>query len=138
MAERVRVVRSLETRTVRRQRDDQVETRTADWVWVTTLPTLYAPTAAVVNMGHDRWSIENQAFNELVNRWHADHVYKHGPTAILVFMLLALVCLNVFVAFYCRNLKPAVRRAASMLHVGRLIAAELYREIANRPARTPT
>ena len=95
MAERVRVVRSLETRTVRRQRDDQWETRTPDWFWVTTLPTLYASTAAVVSMGHDRWSVENQAFNELVNRWHADHVYKHGPTAIL--------------AFYCRNLKPAAR-----------------------------
>ena len=138
MAERVRAVRSRETRTVRRQRDDQVETRTADWFWVTTLPMVYVPTAAVVTMGHDRWSIENQGFNELANGWHADHVYKHGPTAILVFVLLALLCLNVFVAFYYRNLKPAVRRTASTLHVAYLILAELYAEIANGPARAPT
>ncbi len=138
MAERVRVVRSRETRTVRRQRDAHIETLTSDWYWVTTLPTLHARTAAVVSMGHDRWSIENQGFNELVNGWHADHVYKHGPTAILVFVLLALLCLNVFVAFYHRNLKPAARRAVSMLHMARLILTELYSEIMNGPARAPT
>lgn len=137
LAERVRVVRSLETRTVQRQRDDQPETLTADWFWATTLPTLQAPTGAVVRMGHDRWNIENQGFNELVNRWHADHVYKHLPTAILVFALLAMLCLNVFVAFYYRNLKPAARRMASTLHVARLILAELYAGIVNGPARAP-
>ena len=137
LAERVRVVRSLETRTVRRQRDDQLETQTADWFWVTTLPKRQAPTAAVVRMGHDRWSIENQGFNELVNRWHADHAYKHHPTAMLVFLLLAMLCLNVFVAFYYRNLKPAARRAASTLHVAHLIAAELYAAILDGPARAP-
>lgn len=138
MAERVRVVRSRETRMVRRQRDGQMETQTADWYWVTTLPTLYASTAAVVRMGHDRWSIENQGFNELVNRWHADHVYRHQPTAMLVFTLLAMLCLNVFVAFYYRDLKPAARQRTSTLHVARLILAELYSEIAPGPARAPT
>jgi hypothetical protein len=138
LAEPVRVVRSLETRTVCRQRDGHVEESPSDWYWVTTLPKLYVPTSAVVSMGHDRWSIENQAFNELVNRWHADHVYKHQPTAMLVFTLLALLCLNVFAAFYYRNLKPAARRAASTLHIARRIAAELYAGIADGPARAPT
>lgn len=138
MAERVRVVRSRETRMVRRQRDGQMEMQTADWYWVTTLPTLYVPTAAVVRMGHDRWSIENQGFNELVNRWHADHVYRHQPTAMLVFTLLAMLCLNVFVAFYYRDLKPAARQRTNTLHVARLILAELYSEIAAGPARAPT
>ena len=138
LAERVRVVRSLETRTVRRQRDHRSETLTADWYWVTDLPTLQAPTGAVVRMGHDRWNIENQGFNELVNRWHADHVYRHQPTAVLVFTLLALLCLNLFVAFYYRNLKAAARQRVSTLHVARLIVAELYRGVANGPARAPT
>ena len=66
---------------------------------------------------HARWSVENEGFNELVNRWHADHVYKHHPVAMLVFMLVAILCLNVFVAFYCRNLKPAARRGLSMLYM---------------------
>ena len=135
---RVRVVRSLETRTVRRQRTGQIEEITSDWFWVTTLSEAQASTKAVVEMGHDRWTIENQGFNELVNRWYADHVYKHHPTALLVFFLFALLCLNVFVAFYRRNLKPAARQGVSMLHVAQLIAAELYAAILDGPAQAPT
>ena len=138
LAPQVRVVRSLETRTVRRQLDKRDEELTSDWLWVTTLPKSLASTQAVVDMGHDRWTIENQGFNELANRWHADHVYKHQPTALLVFLLLALLCLNVFVAFYQRNLKPAVRRTVSTLHVAQLIAAELYTAIPDGPTRAPT
>ncbi len=138
LAKEVRVVRSLETYTVRRQLDKRKEELTSDWLWVTTLPKSRAPTRAVVDIGHDRWTIENQGFNELVNRWHADHVYKHQPTALLVFFLFALLCLNVFVAFYYRNLKPAVRRAVSMLHVAQLIAADLYTAIRDGPTRAPT
>jgi hypothetical protein len=57
---------------------------------------------------------------------------------MLVFTLLAVPCLNLFVAFYCRNLKPAARQKAGTLPVARLIAAELYSQIANGPARAPT
>lgn len=132
-----RVVRSLETRTVRRQLDGQEEVLTSDWMWVTTLSASQASTQAVVDMGHDRWSIENQGFNELVNRWHANHVFRHHPAAILIFALIAMLCLNVFVAFFCRNLKPEVRPTVTMQHVGKLIAAELYSEIRG-PPRGPT
>ena len=130
---RVRVVRSLETWTVRRQLDGQEEQLASDWMWVTTLSARQAATRAVVDMGHERWSIENQGFNELVNRWHANHVFRHHPAAILIFVLLAMLCLNVFTAFYCRNLKPEARRAVTMLHVGKLICAELMREIRGPP-----
>jgi hypothetical protein len=129
----VRVVRSLETWTVRRQLDGQDEELTSDWMWVTTLSALQASTQAVVDMGHDRWSIENQGFNELVNRWHANHVFRHHPAAILTFILFAMLCLNVFMAFFCRNLKPELRRTVTMLHVSKLIAAELYTEIRGPP-----
>lgn len=128
-----RVVRSLETWTVRRQLDGQEEELTSDWMWVTTLSARQAATQAVVDMGHERWSIENQGFNELVNRWHANHVFRHHPTAMLVFVLFAMLCLNVLLAFYCRNLKPEARRAITMLHLGKLISAELYVEIRGPP-----
>jgi hypothetical protein len=93
---------------------------------VTTLPARQAPTGTVVQLGHGRWDIENQGFNELVNQWHADHVYRHDPTALLVFWLLAQICLTVFYAFFRRNLKPAAQAAMTMLHVARLVQAELY------------
>lgn len=134
----VRVIRTLETRTVKRQRDRQVEALSSEWLWVTTLSRTRASTGTVVQLGHARWSIENKGFNELANTWHADHIYKHQPTAILVFGLLALLCVNVFAAFFCRNLKLAVRCAVSLLQIARQVAAELQNTIPSGPARTPT
>ena len=64
-------------------------------------------------------------------------MYKHHPTALLVFLLLAMICLTVFVAFYTRTLKPPARRNVSMLHISRLITAELYQAIPAGPPRTP-
>jgi hypothetical protein len=129
----VRVVRSIETRQVRRQLGGPVEQEASQWVWVTTLPASQVSTGAVVQMGHRRWGIENEGFNELVNHYHADHVYRHEPTAMLVFWLLTQLCLNVFTAFFRRNLKPAARAALSMLHVARLLLSELYRPQARAP-----
>ena len=129
----VRVVRTIETRSIRRQLDGQTQQVVSQWCWVTTLPATHASTGAVVQLGHSRWDIENQGFNELVNQWHADHVYRHEPTAMLVFWLLAQVCLNVFTAFFGRNLKPAARAAMSMLHVARLIQSQLYLPLARAP-----
>ena len=129
----VRVVRSIESRSHRRQLDKQLQEDQTQWYWVTTLGNTQASTGAVVALGHGRWGIENEGFNELVNQYHADHVYRHEPTAILVFWLLTQICLNVFLAFFCRNLKPAARNAFSMLHVGRLMLAELYAPLARGP-----
>jgi len=64
-------------------------------------------------------------------------VYKHDGGAILVFCLLAMLCLSVFLAFYRRDLKPAVRHKVSTLHISRLVAAELYRSIARGPPLAP-
>jgi hypothetical protein len=134
----VRVVRSLETTTVRRQLDNQEETLVSDWMWVTTLPSSRASTNAVVDLGHSRWDIENQGFNEAVNQWHSDHVYRHHPIAILAFWLLTMLVINVFRAFYLRNLKPQRRRHSSMLHVARCLAAELYKGMGEHLLPVPT
>ncbi len=133
----VRVVRSQETRRIRRQLDRRIEELHGDWMWVTTLSSARASTAAVVELGHGRWTIENQGFNELANQWHADHVYKHDPQAMLVLWLLVMACLTVFLAFYRRNLKPAARQAASMLQIARRIASELYSQMPAADCRAP-
>lgn len=130
----VRVIRSRETRRVRRQLDKQTHEEVTEWVWVTTLTEMQAPTAAAVQIGHSRWTIENQGFNELVHRWHADHVYRHQPTAILVLWLFALLALNLFAAFYRRNLKPIVRQVWNALHISRVIRAELLLGLPPNPS----
>jgi hypothetical protein len=134
----LRVVRSLETTTVRRQLDKQEEPLASDWMWVTTLSGSRASSDAVVALGHSRWDIENQGFNESVNQWHSDHVYKHEPTAILAFWLLTMLVLNVFRAFFLRNLKPQRRRQGSMLHIARCLAAELYQGLGRHILPIPT
>lgn len=123
----VRVVRSLETYRVPRPAHPP---QTRDWVWVTTLPPSQVSTERVVGFGHQRWDIENYAFNELVNQWHSDHVFKHHPTAIECFLLVAFLAYNLFHAFYALNLKPAFRRGRTQVFWARLMAAQLHQEVA--------
>jgi len=122
----VRVVRTTETTRVKRQATGEVEEVTGEWMWVTTLSPSRAPTRAIVDLGHSRWDIENHGFNEGVNGWHLDHVYRHEPTAMLVLALLTMLAMNVLNAFYRLNLKPALQRRMSLQHVARLVASEIY------------
>jgi hypothetical protein len=124
----LRVVRSLEAYSVRRQLDRTVTQETSDWVWVTTLPPQQAPTARIVAWGHQRWDIENFGFNELVNGWEADHIYKHEAKAIEAFLLIAFLAYNIFHAFLGLNLKPQLRDTKPEKYWACLIAAELYRD----------
>lgn len=125
----VRVVRSLETYTVRRQRDKQDEPQTSDWIWATTLPPGQVPVARVVHVGHQRWDIENDGCNELANEWHSAHVCKHDPGASECFLLVAFLAYNIFHAFLARNVKPAARQGKTQIFWAKLIAAERYGDL---------
>lgn len=129
--EPVRVVRSVECRQVNRQLDkDNVGKKPdevmSDWVWVTTIPASIANTEAIASLGHARWSVENQGFNEMTKDWHDDHIYKNDDKAILNFHLLLLAAYNIFHAFFWRNLKQNALCGVTKLHVYQLIRAELY------------
>lgn len=125
-AQEARVVRSVETTTVCRQKTALKEGCLSEWMWVTTLPKQRVPTETFVSIGHARWDIENKAFNELTTYWHADHVYKHTVGAIEAFWLITMLAYNLFHAFISLNLKPAVRQLYTKLHLARAVAAELY------------
>jgi len=131
----VRVVRSLETHSVKRQLDGKDELKTSDWTWVTTLPVHAVSTARAVGFGHQRWDIENHGFNELVNGWHADHIYKHDPNAIECFLLIAFLAFNIFHTFFARNLKPQIRQGRTRIFWSRFMVAEIYAAI--NPAISP-
>jgi len=121
-----RVVRSVETTTVCRQRTGEKKDCVAEWMWVTTLPKQRVPTETFLRIGHGRWDIENKAFNELTTYWHADHVYKHTVGAIEAFWLITMLAYNLFHAFITLNLKPDIRRLYTKLHLARAVTAELY------------
>lgn len=122
----VRVVRCVETRTVRRQLTGKVEEETSEWIWVTTLSKKEASTEAIIELGHDRWLVENKAINEMVTYWHADHVYHHHPTAIVAFWLTLIFVLNLFRAFVFLNIKPELRAKHTHLYFVTLISSSLY------------
>ncbi len=125
----VRVIRSLETYALRRQLDQRDDPQSSDWIWVTTLSPTQVPLERAVHLGHQRWDIENYGFNELVNEWHSDHVFKHDPGAIECFLLVAFLAYNIFHAFLARNIKPAARQGKTQIFWAKLIAAELYSEV---------
>jgi hypothetical protein len=124
----LRVVRSQETYFVRRQMTGDLEQQNTEWMWVSTLTQSEASTDWVVRLGHARWDIENYGFNELVNAWHADHVYKHDSHAMETFALVAFLAYNLFHAFLILNLKPQLRRARTEAFWARAMAAEIYQD----------
>ncbi|MDD5708510.1 MAG: transposase [Kiritimatiellae bacterium] len=126
----VRVVRSLERSTVRRQRDGQPEQRVSEWIWGTSIPKTRLRTEGILRFGHGRWAIENEGgFNALVNDWHADHVYKHTLNAILAFWLVTMLVFNLFYAFINRNLKPVRRAGHTAKYWAERIAADFRQAI---------
>jgi hypothetical protein len=131
----VRVIRSLETHSVKRQLDGKEELVIRDWIWVTTLPVQSVSTRRAVGFGHQRWDIENHGFNELVNGWHADHIYKHDPNAIECFLLIAFLACNIFHAFFLLNLKSGIRKGLTQTFWRNLMSAEIHAAIT--PAISP-
>ena len=104
-------------------RAEELSPVTHEWMWVTTIPKTRAPAGTVIGVGHRRWAIENEGFNQISNRWQLDHVYRHDPVAIETLTLLGMLAANIGQAFYDRDLKPARRARTTLLHVVALIAA---------------
>ena len=76
----VRVVRSEETLTQNhyRQRQLQPESTSHEWLWITTLEPRAFPTAQVRRLGHDRWKLENNGWNDLTQHWALKHGFLHA------------------------------------------------------------
>lgn len=109
--EKVRVVRSVETKIIRERaggKSIEHEQR-SEWIWVTTLPVAEVPAETIVLFGHERWRIENEGFNELCNEWHANHYFHHHTTSITGLWLFLFIAHALFHCFL-RNLKPCRRQ----------------------------
>jgi hypothetical protein len=134
-----RVVRSVETSSARRQIGGQKQETVSEWIWGMTIPKTELATEGILRFGHGRWSIENEGgFNELVNVWHADHVYKHASNAILGFWLITMLVFNLFHAFINRNLKAVRRAGHTAKYFLDLISAEFHLLIRKSRAFAPS
>jgi hypothetical protein len=84
----VRVLRAEEQVTPAPEREGRPtpETTTHAWVWITTLEQSTFPTRQVWRLGHQRWKIENNGWNDLTQHWAFKHGFlhacKHRPTRL--------------------------------------------------------
>lgn len=74
------VVRSEETVTENhyRQRQLQPETTSQEWLWMTTLDPRAFAASQVRRLGHDRWKLENNGWNDLTQNWAFKHGFLHA------------------------------------------------------------
>ena len=72
-------------------------------------------------IGHQRWGVENHAFNELTQYYHLTHCPRHHPSAILVWLLFRIIGFNLFEFF--------VRLNGKLWRQGRITLQALAREL---------
>jgi len=128
----VRVVRSLERKTVNYHSGSKEEV--TDWIWVSTISKERLPMEEFIEAGHKRWDIENKGYNELVNYWHINHVYKHHQIAIENFWLLTFLAYNLFHAFIHNNVREVFE---SKKHIVETLSAEVFSRRSSQ-SRAPT
>jgi hypothetical protein len=150
----VRVVHSKEALTENHYRRGQLQPETTfhQWVWIDTLnPEVFSP-RQVWRLGHSRWKLENNGWNDLTQNWALKHGFLHackhrpkqpaanGPPQPVPNRGLAAVTLILLLAFtvcsaFCQLHSKLVRR----YHLSfREVARQLYRSLWQQPpARAP-
>ena len=119
---KVRVIVSEETTKSRiHARDGQgweEKTELSNWMWVTNLfEDFSGDLKKTVKVCRSRWQIENKLFNETANTWKADHIYRHSENAIIAFLLLLFIAVNIFNIFHARNIKDgSIKTMVSLIN----------------------
>lgn len=119
----VRGVRSLEKGTEVKQVGGQRQRQSyeSQWCRVATGDLNGYAAKTIWAIGHGRWKVENNAFNELTQHWHLEHCSHHPPVAITALLLILLLAFNLFRAF--AQLQGKLWRA------GRVTLQELRRQL---------
>jgi Transposase DDE domain len=73
--------------------------KTGHWRWLVDASLEGSGVRTIWKIGHSRWGVENHAFNELTQYDHLTHCTRHEPTAMLAWLLLRVLALNLFDCF---------------------------------------
>lgn len=97
----VRVVRVREIYTERQRIGGQwvIQQKEQNWIWVVAGDLDGYAGSAIRDLGHLRWKIENNAFNELTQSWNLTHCAHHHPVAILALLWIKILAFTLFHAF---------------------------------------
>jgi hypothetical protein len=89
----VRVVRVRERWTERKQvgQDSEQEQKEQNWTWVVAGDLAAYDGAAIRDIGHLRWKIENNAFGEPTQHWHLTHCAHHHPVAVVALLWIKII-----------------------------------------------
>lgn len=119
----VRVVLAEERWGERQQRAGRCErvARTSQWRWLVTEELADYGPEVIWRVGHQRWGVENHAFNELTQYYHLTHCPHHEPVAILAWLLIRVLGFNLFEVF--------VRLHGKLWRQGRVTLAEMARQL---------
>jgi len=80
----------------------------------------YGP-EVIWRIGHQRWGVENHAFNELTQHYHLTHCPHHEPVAIVAWLLFLLLGFTMFELF--------VRLNSKLWRQGHTTMKELWRQL---------
>lgn len=97
----VRVVVAQERWTARQRRAGQTErvARTSHWRWLVSPALADADATLIWRIGHQRWGVENHAFNELTQHYHLTHCPRHAAAAVQNWLLILVLGFNLFELF---------------------------------------
>ncbi len=97
----VRGVRVRESWTERTCQGKECKTQAKEqtWIWVVAGELGGYDGAAIRDLGHLRWKIENNAFGELTQHWHLTHCAHHQPVAVLCLLWIKIIAFTLFHAF---------------------------------------
>ena len=97
------------------------ETVQSHWRWLTDDQlNAYGP-EVIWRVGHQRWGVENHAFNQLTQHYHLSHCPHHEPVAIVAWLLFLVLGLTIFEVF--------VRLNGKLWRQGRTTLKELWRQL---------
>ena len=97
------------------------ETLQSHWRWLLDEQLNGYGPEVIWRIGHQRWGIENHAFNELTQHYHLTHCPHHQPTAIVAWLLFLILGFTIFELFVHLNSK--------LWRQGRATMKELWRQL---------
>ena len=93
----------------------------SDWRWLATDEVCASTRQQIRQIGHRRWGIENDGFNELTRFYHLEHCPRHEPVAIVAWLLILVLAMNLFEVF--------ARIHGKVLRQGKMTLQELVRQL---------
>ena len=111
----------------RRAGQKLIQAQESHWRWLVTRELDGYPVQTICRIGHQRWGIENHAFNELTQHYHLTHCEHHHPVAILAALLILIIAFVAFELFAKVHGKLVRSAKLSLAQVTRLLDLSLER-----------